>query len=652
MFFVLGTGRCGTLSLANTLLEQCRCVCLHEPEPSLIEQGPGFRYGEVGAEDVASLLRMSRLPVLNGKPYGEANQNLALVIPVLTELYPDARYLWVVRDARDVVASAMGRGWYSERGIGGRSVDASTALQRRWIEHRIRGDRCGDVDPDAWARMEAFDKCCWYWAYLNRTLEQDLVANVASSQWRQVRLEDLHTELDTIIEWLGLDRVQAGGPAHHNRATYRRYGADEWTPAQWEVFARWCGPLMDRLYPEWRSGAPGLAHPAAGTPGAGPGVRALNADGEARFGAGDLAGARGLFEQALGLEPRSAETLNNLAVCLWAAGDPGQALLRAAQGLEIAPNDRSLVLNGGRILEACERADQARALYGSYLSDFPDDAEIQARLSALRAAALTDANDPASHHGEDVAALIAEGERHFSAGDLAAAEEALRRALQRQPDHVEALSDLGVVRWHQGDVAEGLDMLRRALEQDSDHRATVINLISVLAELGEIDTLAGLLRAYLERHPEDGELGNLLAGLDGESSDPGAQAETLASLIHAGETRFAEGDLDGALGAFEAARAQAPGNVDVLNNLGVVRWEQGDRGAALEQFAQALESDPDHKPSVINCSRVLEQAGYEDDARALCAGFLQGHPDDSDVQALRDSIDAAGRAEVAGGRGT
>lgn len=373
-------------------------------------------------------------------------------------------------------------------------------------------------------------------------------------------------------------------------------------------------------------------------------VASLNRAGEVLFADNELEAARKCFEKAHRLDDRDITAYNNLAVCLWQSGDPGQALLYAAKGLEVGSNDRNLVLNGGRILESCDRAGDAQALYESYLSDFPEDDEIRQRLSELQGAVP-------SGPTENAAALVADGERRFAAGELTAAEEAFRRALELEPDQVEALNNLGVARWQQGDPQEALDALRRAMERDPEHRATVVNLARVLAELGQRETLAVLLRSYLERHPEDTELADLLAGLSAPASGPRSETGELQRLIEAGEARFGEGDLDGALAAFEAARARAPQDVEVLNNLGVVQWARRNLGGALEQFAQALERAPDHKPSVINCARVLMQAGYEDDARSLCAGYLQRNPDDGDVRALQNSMDAAGGVRAAGSRG-
>lgn len=395
MFFILGTGRCGTLSLANALLEQTACVCLHEPEPTLIAEAPAYRYGDFPADELVALLRATRSPMLNHKPYGESNQNLSLVIPALEQAFPGSKYAWLLRSGLDVVASLVGRGEYSG-GLIGHSYEQCTPVQRRWIDGRIRGDRCGDVSGEQWRAMTAFEKCCWYWSYVNRTIDQDLQTHIGQERACLVTLEALPDHVGQLVDWLGLKPHSTVQMRYENSASYSLHSCDVWSTEEWGAFEQWCGPLMDRVYPDWREHRISSAEPPASTlSGFGPsessGAAALNREGEQRFKSGDLGAARSCFEAALQDKPDDAETLNNLGICLWAAGEMGQALLCFGRGLEAAPNDRSLVLNAGQALEACGRRQDAGALYTSYLADFPGDQELQRRLAALGGDAVTTA---------------------------------------------------------------------------------------------------------------------------------------------------------------------------------------------------------------------------------------------------------------------
>jgi hypothetical protein len=250
MFFVLSTGRSGTQTMARALSQIPGCYCPHEPEPTLIAESSGYRHGQVSAEEVRRVLADTRLPLADGRVYGESNQTLSLLIPELVQVFPQAKFVWLVRNGLDVVASAVGRGWYpTEQGGWDRLGDR----RRFWVSHRIRGDLCGDVPASQWVTMSSFERCCWYWSYVNRIISQDLSEH-ALHRFRQIRLEQIDSELAPAARWLGLPAMILPPSRAHNRVSgYRVYGWQDWTISEREQFAHWCGADMDRYYPSWRS---------------------------------------------------------------------------------------------------------------------------------------------------------------------------------------------------------------------------------------------------------------------------------------------------------------------------------------------------------------------------------------------------------------
>ncbi len=496
MFFILSTRRCGTLSLANVLLDQGSCVCLHEPAPAV--DTAAFRDGRVSGEELRQYLEATRLPMLNGRPYGEASESLALAVPVLEAAFPNARYVWLLRNGLDVVAEMMRDGEYgTQSGAGAGS---------------LAGDLCGEMPPGRWAEMTAFEKCCWYWAYVNGVIEQDLNANVEAGRTCMVTAESLAARLGDLAGWLGLAPVSA-----QTQASLSMGGDSDWqhwSAQQWTAFEQWCGPLMDRAYPDWRAlaeqariGATGGTDAAISAAVAD--ATALKAEGERRFAAGDLAEARDLFERALEANPDDAETVNDLGVCLWSLGRAADALLCFGKGLESAPDDRHLVLNAGMVLEGAGRHSDAEALYSSYLDDFPEDADVRARLEALSSGAAAEASVQApTPEPEDAGQLNALGEACFQRGETEEAERLFQRALALQADHLDALNNIGVLAWHRGDGSAALDHLRRAMEVKADHPDTLRNLVVVLEGLGHGDTLDQVRQALQRVELRDSDMGD------------------------------------------------------------------------------------------------------------------------------------------------
>ena len=107
----------------------------------------------------------------------------------------------------------------------------------------------------------------------------------------------------------------------------------------------------------------------------------LNQKGEKSYLLGDFAAARMSFEAAVAEDPKFSTAYNNLAVLFWAQGNPEAALAKLADGLEHAPEDRDLVVNGGQMLAAIGCVDEAGALYVRYLRSSPNDMEVRALLA-------------------------------------------------------------------------------------------------------------------------------------------------------------------------------------------------------------------------------------------------------------------------------
>lgn len=271
--FVISTGRSGTTSLARTLTLVGNLDCLHEPAPELILESSGYRHGTTSAETVRRLLLQTRRAEC-GQRYCESNQTMALLIPEIVGAFADAAFVWLIRDGRDVVASAMQKQWYTGHSENHERYEDCPPIERAWIDGRIRGDLCGEVAPAAWRAMSRFEKCCWYWSYVNRTIAEDLAAH-ASTRFFRLHLERLNSQIGPLLGWLGLRTVITPVAKVHNRAKRPPYHWSRWTAEERASFVRWCGRLMDEDYAGWRDGETWRALPRERTP---PLDRILNAN--------------------------------------------------------------------------------------------------------------------------------------------------------------------------------------------------------------------------------------------------------------------------------------------------------------------------------------------------------------------------------------
>jgi len=125
----------------------------------------------------------------------------------------------LVRDGRQVVTSGMVRGWYTRDSL--------------W--DRIKSDFHGDP----------FEKSCQLWA---KSCDVSIpIANVV------LRIEDLIQSKDarfSLLKFLHIKPTDKSFP--HLNISKKDPNSYEWTEKQNEIFEKYCGLHMDRLYPAWR----------------------------------------------------------------------------------------------------------------------------------------------------------------------------------------------------------------------------------------------------------------------------------------------------------------------------------------------------------------------------------------------------------------
>ena len=102
----------------------------------------------------------------------------------------------------------------------------------------------------------------------------------------------------------------------------------------------------------------------------------MNLKAERKFQNGEREEAKSIFLKLIERWPTFSPAYNNLGVICWEAGDIQQALNYFAKALELAPNDRVVVLNCVKVLMDLQRVEDAKKLYSDYLRENPPDVEI------------------------------------------------------------------------------------------------------------------------------------------------------------------------------------------------------------------------------------------------------------------------------------
>ena len=260
IFFVVTTGRSGSLTISHTLSQHPEISCSHEPRRQLVRLSTEYAHGQKKCEQIKSELFsiFCNSGVFSDGVYGESDQKFWNLISPLAELIPTSKFIWLIRDGRNVAGSTYARGWFSpEQEI--RSPPVKYDFRTVFF-YRLNGSKCGAMTADEWDAMSVFERNCWYWAYINKNIE-DQLKKLSSERYLMVRLEQLSEKLTDVFGFLGVEPIYVDVPIlnytgskklRFNTRLDKPLSWPEWESRKIEEFEKWCGTLMNDMYPGWK----------------------------------------------------------------------------------------------------------------------------------------------------------------------------------------------------------------------------------------------------------------------------------------------------------------------------------------------------------------------------------------------------------------
>ncbi len=246
-FFVVTSGRSGSLSLALTLSQHPYICALHEPfRPMIVLAWNKLCHPSKAHHREARLTWLQQcMPIPAGPQLcGIVDHKASHFIEDLGSLFPDSKFIWLTRDGRKVVKSIVDRGWYTDEE--GATVGRGGNI---WQNYRLNGDKVGACDAHQWGTMSQFGRCCWYWAWMQEQIREGLDALANPGRSYRMNLEEGQEHLENIQNWLGVDPVPLR-MWHANVGPPTRKA--EWTNDESKLFEQFCGKEMDRHYAGWR----------------------------------------------------------------------------------------------------------------------------------------------------------------------------------------------------------------------------------------------------------------------------------------------------------------------------------------------------------------------------------------------------------------
>ncbi len=225
--FCQNSGACGSSYIVQLLVDNGFSQAFHERQPDLLHMGLEHYEGQVSRSRLIRILRYTRHDVRF-----EANNRLFSLSRELSDAFPNARFIHLLRHPAAAVRSAMSRP----------GVEPYLATS-----HRFRGTLAG---PKSAAPFERF---CWHWANMNGRIADDLKA-VSERTGRTaliLKFEDLIAgRIDHLEDFLQTPLPIRQRPPV-NQSPTRSEGKfppfAQWSSRQRQQFERICMPVYDRI---------------------------------------------------------------------------------------------------------------------------------------------------------------------------------------------------------------------------------------------------------------------------------------------------------------------------------------------------------------------------------------------------------------------
>jgi len=245
-FFVLSTGRTGTLTMARLLNLGSEAYVYHEPNVVLFALGKLAYMSANSHKDIlgqaflTSHWSLFKHSLACGRGYGETGNCSTFLAPVISESLPASRFIHLVREPQAFVRSAMRRNWYQG------------AMYDDW---RIL-PRAGTAEAGKWGEWSAFEKNIWLWQETNRCI-REFCDGLGNKRYLRIYSEDFFGGdfeiIRKIFAFLGLtlprkrriEKVMSRKLNKQRKGEFKR--PQDWDSGMQEKLLEIAGPEMKRL---------------------------------------------------------------------------------------------------------------------------------------------------------------------------------------------------------------------------------------------------------------------------------------------------------------------------------------------------------------------------------------------------------------------
>lgn len=196
--FVLGTGRSGSKSIVDSLNLVEGVNAYHEKFIGLIKLSTDYAYGkrrDIVKSEILEILKNTVYPK-NSKLVIHSDQRFWNLSPILSEIFPNSKFVHLHRGVLKSVKSMYSRRWYEIN-------EYPNIYNHEWAKYRLQGYNVIINPVKDWDKLSQIAKCTWYWNYVNYYIHKDLTdLNLNSFT---VQLKNIGKEYNRLIKFIGLD---------------------------------------------------------------------------------------------------------------------------------------------------------------------------------------------------------------------------------------------------------------------------------------------------------------------------------------------------------------------------------------------------------------------------------------------------------------
>jgi lipopolysaccharide biosynthesis glycosyltransferase/Flp pilus assembly protein TadD len=337
-------------------------------------------------------------------------------------------------------------------------------------------------------------------------------------------------------------------------------------------------------------------------------------------------------------------------------GDHQAALGYFTEAAQAAPRDLNAAVEVATTLGHLKRHDEAESHFRALLARAPKSAVAMAGLGELLArrgepaAALTWFERAAAIEPRNVTRDLQVGRVLQTLNRLDEADARLRQAIEREPGHAAALTQLGEIARRRGDLAAAADFFTRSLAQEPTRIGTQLLMAVTWRDLGRLDAAESCYLTVLDVQPN--HTGSLI-GLGEIARARGDLALALERLREAAVSspptlplRIMMADLlrdldrsEEAEAAYQEVLRVSPDHPRAVAGLGILLIRRNDTALALQMFSDAAAKTPDNPEMWFRVAECLVRlARFEDVGDVLAKLEALPNVDRTELQLRRFNL--------------